>query len=166
MCWCMTTPRALPSTSCRAPGLRIGEAAQFRVRTQQSGYLVLLDVSPDGKVTQVFPNARSLSTPGGARRSANLVTPDRPLLVPDPSNPYAGLDYRIDPPSGDGRLIAILSKETIRAVAVPDFRPRSMATAAAPCRADCRGLLREPVIAGRVHKREWSVAQRPYRINP
>ena len=27
-------------------------------------------------------------------------------------------------------------------------------------------LLREPVIAGRVHKREWSVAQQPYRINP
>ena len=62
------------------------------MRTQQPGYLVLLDVSPDGKVTQVFPNARSLSTPGGARKSANLVTPDRPLLVPDSSNPYAGFD--------------------------------------------------------------------------
>ena len=27
-------------------------------------------------------------------------------------------------------------------------------------------LLREPVIAGHVQKREWSVAQQAYRINP
>jgi secreted trypsin-like serine protease len=147
--------------------LRIGEAAQFRVRTQQAGYLVLLDVSPDGKVTQVFPNARSLSTPGGARRSANLVTPDRPLLVPDPSNPYAGLEYRIDPPSGDGRLIAILSKEPIRAVAVPELPTTLDGDSGSAFVAQiAEELLREPVIAGRVQKREWSVAQQPYRINP
>jgi secreted trypsin-like serine protease len=147
--------------------LRIGEAAQFRVRTQQPGYLVLLDVSPDGKVTQVFPNARSLSTPGGARRSANLVTPDRPLLVPDPRNPYAGLEYRIDPPSGDGRLIAILSKEPIRAVTVPDSPTTLDGDSGSAFVAQiAEELLREPVIAGRVQKREWSVAQQPYRINP
>jgi secreted trypsin-like serine protease len=147
--------------------LRIGAAAQFRVRTQQPGYLVLLDVSPDGKVTQVFPNARSLATPTGARRSANLVTPDRPLLVPDPGNPYAGLEYRIDPPSGDGRLIAILSKEPIRAVAVPELPTTLDGDAGSTFVAQiAEELLREPVIAGRVQKREWSVAQTPYRINP
>ena len=147
--------------------LQIGQAAQFRVRTQQPGYLVLLDVSPDGKVTQVFPNARSLSTPTGARRSANLVTPDRPLLVPDPGNPYAGLEYRIDPPSGDGRLIAILSKDPIRAVAVPEQPTTLDGDAGSAFVAQiAEELLREPVIAGRVQKREWSVAQKPYRINP
>jgi secreted trypsin-like serine protease len=147
--------------------LRVGQAAQFRVRTQQPGYLVLLDVGPDGRVTQVFPNARSLSTPTGGRRNANLVTPDRPLLVPDPANPYAGLEYRIDPPSGDGRLIAILSKDAIRAVAVPETPSTLDGDAGSAFVAQiAEELLREPVIAGHVRKREWSVAQKPYRINP
>jgi hypothetical protein len=145
--------------------LRVGQIAQFRVRTQQQGYLVLLDVGPDGKVTQVFPNARSLSTPTGARRGANLVSPARPLLVPDPSNPYEGFEYKITPPSGEGRLIAIISRDPIRAVTIPD-RPTTLDTAAG---ADlvaniAEELLREPVIAGKVQKREWSVAQKSYRI--
>jgi secreted trypsin-like serine protease len=147
--------------------LRVGQVAQFRVETRQPGYLVLLDVSPDGNVTQVFPNERSLSTPTGGRRSSNLVVPDRALLVPDPSNPYGGLEYTIDPPSGEGRLIAILSKDPIRAVTVPEspttFHDDSGSEFVAQIADE---LLREPVIAGKVQKREWSVAQKPYRINP
>jgi secreted trypsin-like serine protease len=147
--------------------LRLGQLAQFRVRTQQPGYLVLLDVAPDGKVTQVFPNARSLATPTGARKDANLVSPTRTLLLPNPRNPYEGLEYKITPPSGEGQLIAILSKDPIRSVAVPE-KPTTLD---APAGSDlvaqiAHELLREPVIAGKVQKREWSVAQRSYRIQP
>jgi hypothetical protein len=147
--------------------VRVGHAAQFRVRTRQPGYLVLLDVSPDGKVTQVFPNARSLSTPTGARKTANLVTPERPLVVPDAGNPYAGFEYRIDPPAGDGRLIAILSKDPIRAVSIPEIPTTLDGDAGSAYVAQiAEELLREPVIAGRVQKREWSIAQQPYHIDP
>jgi secreted trypsin-like serine protease len=147
--------------------LRLGQTAQFRVRTREPGYLVLLDVSPDGKVTQVFPNARSLATPTGARQRSNLVEPARALLVPDPSNPYEGFQYRITPPSGEGRLIAILSREPIRAVSVPE-RPSTLEGSAGSdlVAQIAEELLREPVIAGKVHRREWSVAQTSYHINP
>jgi hypothetical protein len=147
--------------------LRIGQLAQFRVTTRQPGYLVLLDVSPEGKVTQIFPNERSLTTSTGSRKGSNLVTPAHPLLVPDAGNPYSGFEYQIDPPQGDGRLIAIVSKDPIRAIRVPP-QPTTLdvdsGTALVAQIAD--ELLREPVIAGKVRKREWSVAQTSYRIIP
>jgi secreted trypsin-like serine protease len=147
--------------------LQLGQIAQFRVNTQQPGYLVLLDVAPDGKVTQVFPNARSLAIPTGARKSSNLVAPTRALLVPDPRNPYEGLEYKITPPSGEGRLIAILSKDPIQSVSVPERPVTLESNAGSDFVAQIADeLLREPVIAGKVQKREWSVAQKPYRINP
>jgi secreted trypsin-like serine protease len=147
--------------------LRLGQVAQFRVRTQHPGYLVLLDVTADGKVTQVFPNALSLSSPTGARKSSNLVAPGRPLLVPNPSNPYEGFEWEIAPPTGEGRLIAILSKEPIRAVSVPERPTTFDAGASSDLVAQiAEELLREPVIAGHVQKREWSLVQTPYRINP
>jgi Domain of unknown function (DUF4384) len=147
--------------------LQLGQIAQFRVSTQQPGYLVLLDVAPDGKVTQVFPNARSLATPTGSRKSSNLVAPTRALLVPDPRNPYEGFEYKITPPSGEGRLVAILSKDPIQAVSLPE-RPITLESSAGSdfVAQIADELLREPVIAGKVQKREWSVAQKPYRINP
>ena len=147
--------------------LRLGQAAQFRVRTQQPGYLVLLDVAPDGKVTQVFPNELSLRTPTGARKSSNLVAAGQALVVPDPANPYRGFDYKVTPPSGEGRLIAILSKDPIRAISLPQ-RPTTFDSSAgnALVAQIADELLREPVIARKVQKREWSVAQTSYRINP
>jgi len=118
-------------------------------------------------VTQVFPNERSLSTPTGKREGSNLVTPARPLLVPDPDNPYGGLEYQIEPPRGDGRLIAIVSKDPIRAVQVPP-QPTTFDGDAGSAFVEqiADELLREPVIAGKVRKREWSVAQKSYRIDP
>jgi secreted trypsin-like serine protease len=145
--------------------LKVGQSAQFRVTTQKPGYLVLLDVTADGKVTQVFPNARSLSTPTGARKGSNLVTPGRPLLVPDPKNPYEGFEWEIEPPAGEGRVIAILSKEPLRSVSVPEKPTTLEAGASGDFVAKiAEELLREPVIAGQVQKREWSLVQTPYRI--
>jgi hypothetical protein len=147
--------------------LRVGRLANFEVTTQQPGYLVLLDVAPDGKVTQVFPNARSLASATGARKNSNLVTPAHPLRIPDRRNPYEGLEYKITPPTGEGRLIAIISKDPIRAVSIPE-EPRTFDTNAGSdfVAQIADELLREPVIAGKVQKREWSVVQRPYRIEP
>jgi secreted trypsin-like serine protease len=146
--------------------LRVGQVAQFRVTTQKSGYLVLLDVTADGKVTQIFPNARSLSTPTGGRSRSNFITPDRPLMVPDPGNPYEGFEFVIDPPTGEGRLVAVLSKDPMRTVLVPEA-PRTFQTfdlAVDFVSQLAVELRRERVVDGREQKRDWSVAIKPYRI--
>ena len=146
--------------------LKVGQAAQFRVTTQKPGYLVLLDVAADGKVTQVFPNALSLSSPTGGRKGSNRVTPGRPLLVPNPKNPYEHFAWEIEPPAGEGRLIAILSKDPLRSVSVPE-KPTTLDTSASGdlVARIAEELLREPMIAGRVQKRDWSLVQTPYHIS-
>jgi len=157
--------------------LKVGQLAHYRVITRKPGYLVLLDVAPDGKVTQVFPNEASLRGPTGSRRTSNLVPADRPLLVPDPTNPYDATQYEIDPPAGEGRLIAVLSKEPIRAVPLSPRPAPSRTPTLSPRPAEgasgsdlvtqiAEELIREPVIAGKVQTREWSVAIKPYRIDP
>jgi secreted trypsin-like serine protease len=93
--------------------VRIGQSAQFRVTAGSTGYLVLFDASPDGKITQIYPNPFSMRSPLGMRAAANRLDAGRPLTVPDASNPYAGFKFTIDPPAGQGKLIAILSDEPI-----------------------------------------------------
>jgi hypothetical protein len=62
---------------------------------------------------------------------------------------------------------AILSKDPIRSVAVPEAPTTLNAAAGGDLVAQIvEELLREPVIAGKVQKREWSVAQKSYRIAP
>jgi len=66
----------------------------------EAGHLVLIDIAPEGKMTQVFPNARSLSTPTGGRPKSNYVEANRALLIPDSKNPYEGFEFKADAHSG------------------------------------------------------------------
>lgn len=93
--------------------VRIGQPVQFRVSAGRTGYLVLFDASPDGRITQIYPNPFSMRSPLGMRAAANRLDAGRGLTVPDPSNPYAGFAFTVDPPAGQGKLIAILSDEPI-----------------------------------------------------
>ncbi|MBV8840209.1 MAG: trypsin-like serine protease [Alphaproteobacteria bacterium] len=102
-----------------APGttLRIGQSAQIRVDSSRSGYLILFDATPDGKVTQIFPNKQSLASPTGNQLRAGV-----PFLVPDQ---FAGFRYQIDPPAGQGTLIAVLADKPVTSVDVPPM-PRAL----------------------------------------
>ena len=93
--------------------VHIGQKVVFTVTTRQPGYLTLLDKTPDDKLTRIFPNEYSLRTPTGKKVSAAIITPDRPMIVPDKRNPYAGFDYVIDQPAGEGLLVAILSDKPL-----------------------------------------------------
>jgi secreted trypsin-like serine protease len=99
--------------------LKVGQNIQFRATTGKSGFLVLIDIGPDGKITQIFPNQRSLTTPTGKRPKANFIEAGREVLVPDPKNPYEGFKFSADPPAGEGLLVAILSAEPLKSVALP-----------------------------------------------
>lgn len=104
--------------------LKVGQTVQFKVTTRQPGYLLLLDVTPDRKTTQIFPNARSVATQSGTARQG-YITANRSVIVPDPKNPYEGLEFRVDPPFGEGLLVAIVSPEPLNASSLPEV-PRSM----------------------------------------
>jgi len=121
-----------------APGsrLRIGEKVQFRATTKQAGYLLLLDVSSNGTVTQIFPNEASLRSQTGQLPNANRVDPGRPRLVPNLSNPYEGFGrFEVEGPAGQGLLVGVLSKQPMTWLNTPQ-QPRSFES-----RSDALGYL-------------------------
>jgi secreted trypsin-like serine protease len=105
-------PAGLTVSLAQGESVRVGQSVQFRVSAFKPGYLVLFDARPDGRITQIYPNPFSLRGPLGARVASNRLE-GRPLLVPDPANPYAGFEFTIDPPAGTGKILAVLSDEPI-----------------------------------------------------
>lgn len=110
--------------------LKAGQVAQFKVTTEKPGYLLLIDLTPDGKMLQIYPNARSLSTPTGGRPRSNYIEPGRTVLVPDPKNPFEGFQFTVDPPAGEGLLVAILSAEPLKSMTMPSA-PQTLSRAEA-----------------------------------
>jgi secreted trypsin-like serine protease len=140
--------------------LKVGQSVQVKVTAQKSGYLLLLDITPDGRTAQIYPNARSLK----ASASTNRIEPNRPLLVPDRGNPYQGFEYRIDPPNGEGSLLAILSEQPLTSVTMPDL-PKTMEKAETlEYLAGVLGELKRDLSVSNGAASEWSYVVAPYRI--
>jgi secreted trypsin-like serine protease len=147
--------------------VRVGDVVSYRITTQKPGYLAIFDATPDGKVTQVFPNARSLSSPTGAAPEAALLLPNRPRLIPDPRNPYEGFAVQIVEPRGNGVIVAVLSDKPIGSLNIPAapkaFNTSEQASAAIQrLRAELTRGLR--LVTGEAEKPKWSVARRPYSV--
>jgi secreted trypsin-like serine protease len=108
--------------------VHVGDLVSYRVMTSKAGYLAVFDVTPDGKLTQIFPNARSMALPTGAAPEAGRVYPERPLLIPDYRNPYRGFDIRIVEPRGKGLMVAVVSDTLISSLGIP-AGPKTFASA-------------------------------------
>jgi secreted trypsin-like serine protease len=145
--------------------LKVGQSAQFKVSSERPGYLLLIDLTPDGKMTQIFPNARSLAARTSIRR--NLIEPGRPLLVPDHRDPYAGFEFKVEPPTGRGLLLALLTDQALKSIPTPDTPMTMGRTAAIDYIAElAEELNRDLVVTGPARPRAWSVATKSYRIDP
>src|SRR5277367_6001428 len=106
--------------------VKVGDIVDYRATTQKPGYLAIFDATPDGKLTQVYPNALSLRSPTGALESTRM-DPSRPVVVPNYKNPYRGFNVRITEPRGEGTMVAVLSEKPIIALDTPD-KPKTFAT--------------------------------------
>ncbi|MBX5201611.1 trypsin-like serine protease [Rhizobium sp. NZLR1] len=105
----------LPGTS-----VGIGDKVAMRVSTKKSGYLILVDIDASGKLTQLYPNKRSMGLKPSAKSGDNRLDPARPVVVPDARNPYTGFEYVVEGPSGVGMVVAILSDKPIEVLDLPD----------------------------------------------
>jgi secreted trypsin-like serine protease len=178
-------PASTPSTVTNSAGvavsftqgetLRVGQNIQFKATTAKPGFLVLIDIGPDGQMTQIFPNTRSLTTPTGKRPKANFIESGREVVVPDPKNPYEGFKFTADPPAGEGMLVAILSADPLKSVPLPNA-PTTMSRAEAldflTKVSDELGRAIEVVGTGPAAAptpaklRDWSFTTKTYRIIP
>ncbi|MBY3153326.1 trypsin-like serine protease [Rhizobium laguerreae] len=105
----------LPGTA-----VSIGDKVAMRVSTKKSGYLILVDIDASGKLTQLYPNKRSMGLKPSAKSGDNRLNPARPVVVPDARNPYTGFEYVVEGPAGVGMVVAILSDKPIEVLDLPD----------------------------------------------
>ncbi len=149
--------------------LKPGQSVQFSASTQVSGHLVLIDFTPDGKATQIYPNRRSLSA--SKLSKSNRLEAGRRLVVPDPDNPYEGFEFKAEPPTGEGFLLAILSAKPLTSVTLPDL-PKAMekADSLEYMSSIVDELKRDLTLAtdagSQGRPQDWSYVISPYRIVP
>lgn len=80
--------------------LKVGDAAQFDVTTSVGGYLLIYDVAPSGKVTQLFPNQFTQST-------GQVVVGQR-LRFPLEADPF---EIKVTEPKGKGLVVAVVTRK-------------------------------------------------------
>lgn len=149
--------------------LKPGQSVQFSASAQMSGHLVLIDFTPDGKATQIYPNRRSLSA--SKLSKSNRLEAGRQLVVPDPNNPYEGFVFKAEPPTGEGFLLAILSAKPLTSVALPDLpktmeKPDSLEYMSSIVDELKRDLTLSTDTDAQDRSQDWSYVISPYRIVP
>jgi Domain of unknown function (DUF4384) len=104
-----------------------GSKIGVRVATKRAGYLILLDVDANGRLTQIFPDPTAATH--GLRDAINLIKPGRPLTIPQRSGPYGGFEVVAEPPAGVAMVVALLSDKPVQVVDLPDTPPPALAPA-------------------------------------
>jgi uncharacterized protein DUF4384 len=102
------------------PEIPTGTKVFFRISTKKEGYLLLVDVDAGGKLTQIYPNPMSLLTAAGGRQNSNRIKPGKPVVIPNPTDPFAGFEFVASPPEGTAMMIALLSDRPVQMIDLPD----------------------------------------------
>ena len=104
-----------------------GSKIGFRFTTKKPGYLILLNVDAEGKLSQIFPEAPTETA--SVRDEPCLIKPGKPLTIPQLGSPYASFEFIAEPPAGVAMFIAILSDKPVQLVDLPNAPPPSFAPA-------------------------------------
>jgi len=83
--------------------MMVGDEFRISVSSVFDGYLLLLDLDNEGKITQLFPNPRSELGNADGR-----ILAETPLTLPD-ANYGQGFKFTASEPFGRGRVIAVVS---------------------------------------------------------
>lgn len=143
----------------------VGATVSFRVSTRNEGYLVLLDVDANGKLTQIYPNPLWLINAPGGRQRSNLVKPGKPVLIPDPAD-HAGFAFVASPPLGTAMIVALLSDRPIHMIDLPDVPAQLVGRADALDHLSTKAHeLRIPIgDTGRLQEARWSLDAKLYSV--
>jgi hypothetical protein len=157
-------PAGLTLEISPGPEVKIGQNVWFKASAAKPGYLVLIDVDPSGKLTQIYPNLDSMRIPIGGDGESNRIRPGRPVTVPDPTSPIANFEFVVDPPAGPGLVVGLLSPHPVQHVDLPEAPVAALGT---PEAIDfifkAAQSLRIVTDRGMIDP-QWSLAATPYAI--
>ena len=143
--------------------LAAGTRVSLRIATKQQGYLIVVDVDPTGKLTQIYPNRHSLQLLE-SRETLNLIKPGQPITIPNRHNPFAGFEFVASPPSGVAMLVAILSDRPVHLVDLPDVAPPQNGQAAFDQLMEVARQLRIAREDGALAETKWSFDAKLYLV--
>jgi hypothetical protein len=104
-----------------------GSKIGFRFTTKKAGYLILLNVDAEGKLSQIFPEAPTETA--SVRDEPCLIKPGKPLIIPQLGSPYATFEFIAEPPAGVAMFVALLSDKPVQLVDLPNAPPPAFAPA-------------------------------------
>jgi Domain of unknown function (DUF4384) len=144
----------------------VGEKISFRVTTRKPGYLLLVDIDPTGKMSQIFPSPEMVVQSREA--ATNFIRPGEALVIPNPAAQQRGFEYVITPPAGDAAVVAVLSDRRVQLLDLPDDaqKPRSGAETIDYLMAWTSALRVPDTDSGKLRLSNWSFDVRPYSIKP
>ena len=100
----------------------VGTKISFRVKTKKPGYLMLVDIDANGRMSQIFPSPEMIVQSQEA--AANFIKPGEELLIPNSAAEKRGFEYVITPPPGEAAVVAILSDRRVQILDLPDNAPK------------------------------------------
>lgn len=105
----------------------VGTRISFRVTAGKPGYLLLVDIDANGKMSQIFPSPEMIVQ--SEEGSANFLRPGEELVIPNSAAQKSGFEYVITPPAGNAAVVAILSDRRVQLLDLPDDaqKPRTEA---------------------------------------
>jgi len=141
----------------------VGTEMLFRVSVAKPGYIMLVDIDSQGKMSQIYPRPELLSRFN--RSDINLVKPGDQIQIPSDEQKQQGFKYVVSPPTGSSAVVVILSEKRVQLLDLPDL-PQGVKTQADVINTLSKWMenLRIPDATGKLVQTNWSIAVKPYSI--
>jgi hypothetical protein len=98
--------------------VEVGSKVGFEVTSARRGYVLLVDIDPTGRMTQIFPNPELLERLGGG--DINFIQANGRLPIPSEEISKRGFNYLATAPTGSAAIVAILSQRKVQLIDLPD----------------------------------------------
>jgi hypothetical protein len=105
----------------------IGSKVSFRVTAKKPGYLLLVDIDANGKMSQIFPSPELIAQSDEA--AMNFLKPGEEMQLPNSVAKKRGFEYVTTPPAGSAAIVAILSDRKVQLLDLPDTSQKTRSEA-------------------------------------
>jgi hypothetical protein len=144
----------------------VGTKISFRVSAKKAGYVLLVDIDAEGRMSQIFPSPEMIAQSSEA--ATNFIKPGQELLIPNAAAKTHGFEYVVTPPSGTATVVAILSDRRVQILDLPDSaQSRGTAPDIINRLSQWTNELRVPdANTGKLQPSNWSFDIKTYSIRP
>jgi hypothetical protein len=142
----------------------VGSKVSFRVTTKKPGYLLLVDIDANGRMSQIFPSPELIAESEEA--AMNFLRPGEEMSLPNAVAKKRGFEYVATPPRGPTAVVAILSDRRVQILDLPDTSQKPLGEAeTVRLLAEWTNQLRVPdPETGKLQQSNWSFDIKRYRI--